>query len=99
MYPPASSVPPQYSTTGRYPRTRAESQWESSGLEASPVELKHRRLDQSRPAMHPVRRHALTMDGTRPSIVTRASRTNTPNGRESGEPSNRATAAPLSRAA
>lgn len=49
--------------------------------------------------MHCEARHALTMEGTSPSMVTRASTTNSPNARPSGAPSNSAMQAPLSRLA
>ena len=46
--PPPISVPPQYSITGLYP-AMADSQWYSSGEDASPVELKHLNLSHFKP--------------------------------------------------
>ena len=40
----------------------------------------------SRTRMQSLARQALAMEGTRPSCVTRARSTNTPNGRPSGDP-------------
>ena len=58
------------------------------GIEhTSPLELKQRIADQSSPAMQSHCRHARTMDGITPSIVTRAFCTNSPNGRVVGTPS------------
>lgn len=68
-------------------------------LRTSPLELKQRTADQSSPAVQSATRHALTMDGMTPSIVTRAAEANSQKGRPVGAPRNRPIAARFRRAA
>mmetsp|Transcript_22944 Transcript_22944/g.74750 ORF Transcript_22944/g.74750 Transcript_22944/m.74750 type:complete len:400 (-) Transcript_22944:1046-2245(-) len=93
--PPPISVPPQYSMSGRYARTRDMSHIASSGEDASPVEEKQRMAERSTPASAPPDLHACTIAGTTPKHVTPARDTNVANPRSSGDPSNSAAAAPF----
>ena len=71
----------------------------SSADEASPVELKARICDQSRPSMQPLDRQARTSVGTTPSTFTRACSTNAPNSPPVGTSSKSAIVARLISAA
>lgn len=84
--PPLPQQRPAHSMTGRYPPTREASQWQSSGADASPLDEKQRRRDQSAPPAAPPARHAFAIDGTRPRTSTRAASTNSQKSAPSGEP-------------
>src|SRR5256712_13162812 len=80
MYQPPVSVPPQYSTMGRY-LARNIRYSISSGVEGSAVELNNRIRCQSSPSIVRSAFQLRTSFGTTPSIVTPARATNSPNGR------------------
>src|SRR5438128_11186949 len=98
MYPPPISVPPQYSTIGRYP-PRNMRYIISSGVDGSAVELNTRIRCQSSPSIAPSVFQLRTSFGTTPSIVTRARATNSPNARVVVAPTYRSIVAWLTRLA
>src|SRR5207244_8690512 len=98
MYPPPTSVPPQYSTTGRWPRRYIRYSI-SSGVECSAVELNNRIRCQSRPSIVRSVFQLRTSFGTTPSIVTPARATNSPKGRAVVAPTYKAIVAPLTKLA
>src|SRR5436309_12544923 len=79
MYPPPTSVPPQYSTIGRYPARNIRYSI-SSGVEGSAVELNNRIWCQSSPSIARSAFQLRTSFGTTPSIVKPARVTNSTNG-------------------
>src|SRR5262245_12325637 len=89
IYPPPSSVPPQYSITGFPPASWLRYRM-SDGLEHSPVELNKRIADQSSCSMLRDCRHRQTILGTTPRILTPTSCTKRPNVSPNGAPSNSA---------
>src|SRR6266705_3058903 len=98
MYPPPISVPPQYSTIGRYPARNIRYSI-SSGVDGSAVELNTRIRCQSSPSIALSVFQLRTSFGTTPSIVTRDRARNSPNARVVVAPTYRAIVAWFTRLA